>query len=66
MNNLSDDLEPMTAPPGGPCGWAYCTKWGSLMVEPPPGLDLEPILVCLTHLVHARMKGYEVAEAERR
>lgn len=48
------------APPGGPCQWAYCTKWASVAVEPPPATSLEPMLVCLTHLAYATLKGYQV------
>jgi hypothetical protein len=48
------------APPGGPCQWAYCSVWATVVVEPPPGTGLEPMLVCAAHLAHASLKGYRI------
>lgn len=50
---------PATPRQGGRCAWAYCTKWGSLLVEQPHGhRGRERMWVCLTHVVHAEVRGW--------
>jgi hypothetical protein len=44
---------------GGRCAWPYCVKWGSLLVEQHDGRGgRERIWVCLTHVVHAEVRGW--------
>jgi hypothetical protein len=50
---------PATDPGGARCAWSYCVKWGSLMVERPDGTGgAERMWVCLTHAVHAEVRGW--------
>lgn len=46
---------------GEHCGWAYCTKWGSQLVEQATERDkAERMWVCLTHVLHAEVRGWTV------
>ena len=50
---------PATDPGGARCAWSYCTMWGSLLVEQPDGpAGSERMWVCLTHVVHANVRGW--------
>jgi hypothetical protein len=47
---------------GAPCGWAYCSKWAALVVERVDERgDVERMWVCLTHEVHAHVRGWVTA-----
>ncbi len=49
----------MTGHRGDYCGWAYCAKWGSIVVEHmDESADTERMWVCLTHQAHAHVRGW--------
>lgn len=49
----------MSRSAGAPCGWAYCSKWAALVVERVDERgDVERMWVCLTHEVHAHVRGW--------
>jgi hypothetical protein len=46
-------------PSGGPCAWPYCPKWGAVRVGRPVEVGTpEPVWVCVTHEVHAIVRGW--------
>jgi hypothetical protein len=46
---------------GGRCEWVYCTKWGPLLVQRTGDRDdVDQMWVCLTHVVHAQVRGWAI------
>lgn len=61
MTRTPDPRPPIPERPAGgaPCNWVYCSKWAAIVVElGHEGRDVERIWVCLTHLAHARLRGW--------